>query len=35
MSNDRATYISALVGFLVTSAMIILTHDLINLPNFV
>lgn len=35
MSNDRATYISALLGFLATSAMIILTHNLINVQNFV
>ncbi len=33
MSNNRATFISALLGFVVTSGMIILTNDLINLQN--
>lgn len=35
MSNERATYISALLGFLATSVMIILTHNLVNVQNFV
>ncbi len=30
MSNDRATYISALLGFVTTSVLIIVTHNLIN-----
>ena len=33
MSNNRATYISALLGFLTTSALIILTHNLFNVQN--
>lgn len=33
MSNNRATCISALLGFVVTSGMIILANDLINLQN--
>ena len=35
MSNNRATYISALLGFLTTSALIILTHNLFNVQNVV
>ncbi len=30
MSHERATLISALVGFLATSALMILAHNLIN-----
>ena len=33
MSHNRATYISALIGFLMISAMIVLTHNLINVPG--
>lgn len=35
MSHQRATYISALLGFVTTSALIILTHNLFNVQNVV
>ena len=35
MSNNRANYISALLGFLTTSGLIILTHNLFNVQNVV
>ncbi len=35
MSHQRATYISALLGFFTTSALIILTHNLFNVQNVV
>ena len=33
MSHQRATLISALLGYLITSAMIIIAHNLINVWN--